>query len=286
MDLDLRFCLERAIEAARLAWKAMEPFHQGDFQIYEKEGEGPATDADLAADSAILQALQRDFPPEQFGYLTEETGESPDRLARNAIWIIDPIDGTREFIQGRDDFAVHIGLAVRDGELFRGVLGVVYVPREGKMYHAISGGGAFLRRDADGEDQSIKVNETPIAEAQFVVTRARIGDRLQAGLDALRPAGVMNVGSFGVKAMTVADGRAGAYLNTAKRSCKEWDACAPAVIVEEAGGIITDLRGEPLTYNKDDVYVENGVLAAAPGIHAAALPILRDVEELAAITGR
>lgn len=271
-DLDL--ALQHARRASLLAWEAIRPFYRGEFDVYTKEGEGPATDADIAADRAILDFLQPLYPSDEFGYLTEETEKDEVRLLRDFCWIVDPIDGTREFIEGRHDFAVQVGLAGREeaGGPLVGLVGVLYLPMEGLIHSARKGAGAWMENaDGSGRRRLRVSGETELSRARLVVTRQRFGRRLKDAMANLAVREVYRLGSLGVKAAEVAQGRADLYLNAAFKGCKEWDVCAPAVILEEAGGRVTDLYGEPVTYNRKDFYVHHGLLASNGVLHDAAL---------------
>lgn len=273
--------VEHAKEAARRAWQAMAPFHRGQFRVYEKQGEGPATDADLAADAAILDYLRPRYG--DAGFLTEETGDSAERLACELCWIIDPIDGTREFIEGRSDFAVHIALVRRDPAdgLFHPLVSVVSVPKANRLYWAVQGGGAWVepaeaKRGSQARRLTVAPTET-LGGARAVVTRAPRGARLQEALRLLAPAEIYTLGSLGIKVVELLEARASLYINTGRRSCKEWDVCAPDLILREAGGRISDLLGNDFTYNKADYLVYNGLLASNGRLHRDALGKLRAV---------
>lgn len=272
---------EAARRAALVAWNEIAHFYQGEFRVYEKEGEGPATDADLLADQVIRRELQRDFPEEAYGYLTEETENQESRFSKDDVWIIDPIDGTREFIAGRDDFAVQIGLVRREADAWNPLLGVVYMPRTGQIYGAIRGEGCWGEDAATGKKRMLRVNQVAkLADAQLVMTRNEPGRALQRALGRLDAGGVYQLGSLGVKVVELLEGRASLYLNTARASCKEWDVCAPEILLTEAGGRITNLRGAPMGYVCRDYVVRWGLLASNGVLHNAALQALAPVDEI------
>jgi 3'-phosphoadenosine 5'-phosphosulfate (PAPS) 3'-phosphatase len=170
--------------AAHEAWrKAIQPYYRGQYEIFEKAGDGPATDADRQADRLIVETLSRQFPEPEYGYLTEESEDRFERLGCKRVWIIDPIDGTKEFIAGTGNFVVQIGLVeqMEDG-LWQPVVGVAYRPVMGKMYWGIKGQGAW-RRDWPGEGTNGRAPQpaldlatgTPLAaERIFVTQRDRI----------------------------------------------------------------------------------------------------------------
>lgn len=281
--LDLTHCVSVAREAALLAWEEIRPYFRGTFRIHEKENEGPATDADIAADRAICAYLSQHLPDPRIGLLSEETQHGDERLAHDAVWIIDPIDGTRDFIAGGDEFAVHIGLAARPSASspLVPVAGVVYMPRAGWLYSASLGGGAWEETVENGARRRLHVTgQDSIEAANLVVTNARIGRRLGAAIGRLKARELLQKGSLGVKAMDVATGRADIYLNTGRRGCKEWDTCAPHIIVEEAGGRLTDLNGHPITYNNRDYHIAMGLVCTNGTLHEGVLQELRAVSEI------
>src|SRR5687768_16122139 len=153
--------LELAIRAARAAGEAVMPSFGGGVEVRYKGPEQPVTDADLAADRVLREMLTGARP--EYGWLSEETKDSPDRLSRERLWVVDPIDGTNSFVEGYPEFAVSIGLVERG----RAVVGVVFNPATDELYHAMAGGGAFR----DGAP--IRVSATADAAAVRTVLASR-----------------------------------------------------------------------------------------------------------------
>ncbi len=287
--------------AALTAWHRIHHFHRGEFEIYHKQ-DGPATDADRLADEVIVEFLRARYDDATTGYLTEESENDDSRLEKEVAWIIDPIDGTTDFIKGGDDFALHIAAVARDVSGSHCMAAaVVYHPRAGLLYSAIAGGGAHVEREQreDGEPFWWEREGVTPEMAAFnapepitVTTNAALGDltavvsrshptvRLRAALDTLPIKGHYRRGSLGVKIMEVAAGRADFYLHTETGMCKEWDLCAPHLILAEAGGRVSNMLGEPRTYNQADVLVHGGVLATNGAAHAALVAALREVPGL------
>ncbi len=279
----LEACLNDARTAALQAWEAIRPYYRQDFEIYHKDGEGPATEADIAADRAILAHLQERYPASEYGFLTEESADSAERLHRPYCWIIDPIDGTRDFIAGGADFAVHVGLA---GEITTGLpheplAGVVYQPIPGILYAAARGAGAWQENLKTGEITPLRVSENDTLDGQRVlVTSSRINERLSRALRHLGIHEPRQRGSLGVKLGEIAAGTADIYLNIERGPCKEWDACAPHIILREAGGRFTTLSGREIRYNQRDCRVRNGLLGTNSRLHTPVLDRLRDLRDL------
>ncbi|MCC5875340.1 MAG: 3'(2'),5'-bisphosphate nucleotidase CysQ [Candidatus Sumerlaeia bacterium] len=269
-----------AREAALLAWeKAIKPYYRKQFSIHEKEMEGPATDADLAADSLILEYLRSHCPQGKYGYLSEESDNSTERFAHDMVWIIDPIDGTSDFIRGEEDFAVQIGLAARleDQGRYYPVLGVVYQPTRSRLYLGALRLGAFEENLETGERVPLEVSQIDsLGPSRMVITKSNLGEKTKAIVAQLSPGTVYQMGSLGLKMCEVARGSADYYINPSPRNCKEWDVCAPDAILREAGGAVTDLHGRDISYNNEDHVLRNGLVTSNQIIHP---DILETMEE-------
>jgi fructose-1,6-bisphosphatase/inositol monophosphatase family enzyme len=226
--------------------------------VEQKAGDEVVTSVDRAVDLSIRQEIARKYGRD--GILTEESEDDLTRLDKRRLWEIDPIDGTVEFVRYLADpvhnpyFAVHIGLAVA------GVarLGVVYAPVLDELFSARSGYGAFL----EGQDEPLLVSTiTDIERAHLLVKPSKEEDIACLGF-----ADGKVLESMGLKICYVAAGRGDAYVAYPSKS-KEWDSCAPGIILEEAGGKISDIDGNLIQYNKQDVYNRRGVLATNGLLH-------------------
>jgi myo-inositol-1(or 4)-monophosphatase len=260
---DLLLAVAAACEAGR---GIMEAFGQ-EHDVVQKGPDQPLTAADLAADRALRERLCGGRP--DYGWLSEETADGPDRLGRRLVWIVDPIDGTRSFIQARREFAVSVGLS-RGGAA---VLGVVHNPATGEVYWAVRGGGAFLA-DAAGKaagdaaavlqaGRPLRVRGPDAAgPASYVASRSELAAGELAPF--LTDARMVPTGSTAYKLARVAAGAADAYVSRGPKS--EWDVCAGVLLVEEAGGAATDTDGAPVVYNRRHPFVR-GVIAANPALH-------------------
>jgi 3'(2'), 5'-bisphosphate nucleotidase len=226
----------------------------------------------------IVAGLRERFPDD--GILSEESRDSADRLSRERVWIVDPLDGTREFIDGIPEFAVMIGLAVNGAA----VLGVVYCAASDELYMAAAGGGAWL--ESGGRLERLRTE--PAGESlRLVGSRSHPDARLlrirdELGIDDVRPSG-----SVGVKCALIARNERDLYVHPVPY-LKEWDTCAPEVILREAGGTVCDCLGEPLRYNKPKPVQPNGILAGAPGVLPRVLDVVRTafVEDPAEVPAR
>lgn len=246
--------LEVALRLAREAGDAILHVYARDFAVERKADAEPVTEADRTADHLIRIGLLEAFPDD--GLLSEESPDDFERLEKRRLWIVDPLDGTRQFVKHIPEFAVMIGLAVEG----RAVLGVVHLPCEKESYVAWERGGCF-RVDASGEFQRVHVDERPLDPARMRVTVSRTLERTRTErvLISLGDVPVVRSGSVGRKAALIARGDADAYFTLSGRS-NHWDACAPEVIVREAGGFFGDARGRTLVYNTAETRNERGLL--------------------------
>lgn len=263
---------QAAIGAAAEAWRVIAPLYEAGSHI-EETAEGPSTEADKLADKIISEKLKETYPTDKFGYLTEETEDDISRLNRHQVWIIDPIDGTKDFIKKNGNFAIHIGLVEREDDGFwRPVVGVVYRPHTGDMYYAMKGQGSFCQPYSPagpvGEPRRLQVSDRePVSKMKAVISNSHKTSDLSALVETMGFAGVLSIGSIGIKCSLIAAAEGDVYINLAKGKCREWDICAPEIILTEAGGILTGLDGSAITYNKEDVYDRRGLLASNNKIH-------------------
>lgn len=252
----------------------------GNVREEDKQG-SPVTEADRAANHIIVSGLRARFPDD--GVLSEESRDSRDRLAQRRVWIVDPLDGTREFIDGIGEFAVMIGLAV-DG---RPVLGVFHCPATRILYTARAGEGAWVVQD--GVRRALRAPAWRGGALRLVGSRSHPDARLESIRASLGISDVKPSGSVGVKCARVAEGERDLYVHPVPY-LKEWDTCAPEVVLREAGGTVSDCRGEPLEYNKQDPRQPYGILAAAPGVEAKVLEVVKTAffasADQAAVPGR
>jgi myo-inositol-1(or 4)-monophosphatase len=246
---DLELARAAALLAGEIALRTFGSRHDVEWKAVDQ----PLTQTDLAIDRLLREMLTAARP--EYGWLSEETVDEPDRLQRERVWIVDPIDGTRSFIAGRPEFTVSIGLA----EAGRASVGVIYNPVRREMFTAIRGHGAHLERDESHSPLSVRT--APGRRRQAL---ASSGD-VAAGR--LAPLGddwrVKPVGSTAYKMALVASGAADVFVTPSGRS--EWDVCAGDVIVAEAGGSATDLAGQPLQFNRPRPELA-GIIAAAAGV--------------------
>jgi 3'(2'), 5'-bisphosphate nucleotidase len=224
-----------------------------------KGRDSPVTEGDRSASAFLVKELKRTFPGD--GILSEEEPDDPARLSKSRVWIIDPLDGTMEFVHRVDEFAVMIALAV-DGIAS---LGVVYQPVTEKLYYAFRGSGAFLIDNRTTRLLQVSRESNPLAMT-IALSRSHPSSDVDLIQRELGITNTVSMGSMGLKVGLICEGRAHVYLQTSRHT-SQWDACAPDVILHEAGGHLTDLLNMPLRYNGFDVRNTRGVLASNGIIH-------------------
>ena len=250
--------LRVACDLARTAGAAILEHYEGPLNIKQKNYEDdvePVTQADTIANDLIVTRLKREFPDD--GILAEESVDTDRRLAKSRVWMVDPLDGTNGFIDGNGDFAVQIGLA-EDGLC---VLGVVYQPLPDVLYRAVRGGGTWIERP-EFEPEKAAVSDTKILSAmRLAASRSHRSPRMNKVVTQLGFQDEVQRGSVGIKIGLLIEQQCDVYIHLSPRT-KQWDTCAPEVILIEAGGRISDLFGYPLNYNVPDVQNRNGLVAS------------------------
>jgi 3'(2'), 5'-bisphosphate nucleotidase len=236
--------IDQIINLAREAGQAILAIYNRDFSVTEKDDRSPLTEADLASHRHIvagLQALTPDLP-----ILSEESADIPYATRRQwqRYWLVDPLDGTKEFIKRNGEFTVNIAL-IADGVP---VLGVVHVPVSGTTYAGQAGRGAF-REDPTGARVPLQVTAERQRPLRVVGSRSHAGESLLAFLQRVGDHEIVSMGSS-LKLCLVADGSADIYPRLGPTS--EWDTAAAQAVVEAAGGQVTDTRLQPLRYNRKE----------------------------------
>jgi 3'(2'), 5'-bisphosphate nucleotidase len=272
-ELDAAIALARKAGAAVLEHYALEIISESKIGLDDRSE--PVTAADREASRIIVEGLSDAFPGDAI-LSEEEIDESEGRLANQRVWIIDPIDGTAGFIKKDGDFAVQIGLA----ENGNAVVGVVYLPAHQTLYFASKNNGSFVVRD-DQEPVRLNVSaRTEFSEMNIAVSRDHRSPKMSRIIKDLGLKQEIGRGSVGVKIGMIAEQTCDLYIHLSHRT-KFWDTCAPQIILEEAGGRITDLFGSEFRYNLGNVMNLNGILASNGVSHEEVLarltPILHEL---------
>ena len=247
-----------AVAVAREAGAAILEQYEGPLDIQQKRTADdiePVTQADRIANELIVSRLQEEFPDD--GILAEESVDTKLRLDKSRVWMVDPLDGTNGFIDGNGDFAVQIGLT----EAGQPVLGVVYQPLTGVLYRAVIGGGCWIERpNSDPEPAQVSTQQN-LAEMRLAASRSHRSPRMGKVVSHLGFRDEVQRGSVGIKIGLIVEQKCDVYIHLSPRT-KQWDTCAPQIILTEAGGRLTDLFGGPLKYNVAEVQNRNGLVAS------------------------
>ena len=259
--------------ARAVGWRAADILHSYAYGAassrlrVEEKKDGPVTTADLAVDRYILQQLRIALGSQDFGFLTEETYKLLPATHKSVpvpqswVWIIDPIDGTRDFIKRTSNYAVHIAL-VYEG---RPVVAVVVWPTEGKLYYAHLGGGAFVENPAGFRTPVQVSSRERLQELTIVSGHNHRNERFNQLMRRLPCRTQRFGGSIGCKIAQIVEQEADVYISiSGKNAPKDWDFAAPELILTEAGGRFTHADGTPLMYNQGDV-TQWGCIIASNG---------------------
>ena len=249
---DRELAIARA--AARAAADVLLRHYEDGTEEFEKGRDDPVTAADLEANQVITTLLREEFPED--GLLSEEVTDDMSRLSSLRVWIIDPMDGTKEFIARIPEFAVSIALV----DLGEPVVGVVHNPINDVAVWASKGDGTFR----NGTQTSIS-DCARLEDAVLIASRSETkrGDysAYESWFAEHRP-----TGSIAWKLAVVASGREHGDINLSTRPKSEWDVCAGDLLIREAGGRYLDLEGNPPRYNKPDPVIDRPMVAANPAL--------------------
>ena len=257
--VDLTAELEFASKVAKEAATIVKTFYIGSSDVQYKNGDEPVTEADRSANLHIVTRVNEAYPDD--GVLSEESKDDLSRLDKERVWIIDPLDGTKEFIARNGEFSIMIGLAINGVP----AMGVIMQPEANLLYQGIVGVGAWL--EENGERIKLHVSDKTRASQMTLVSsrshRQQITDQMRS---AMRITSERVSGSVGLKVGLISRKLADLYLHPSP-GCKEWDLCAPQAVLQAAGGKMTDCWGYPLRYNKRDVRAHNGLVATNGQVH-------------------
>ncbi|HLH76337.1 MAG TPA: 3'(2'),5'-bisphosphate nucleotidase CysQ [Candidatus Binataceae bacterium] len=247
-ELELSCARRAALEAGRI----IRDYFGGEaFTVGSKGKQGPVTSADLEADAAVKSILGEAFPAD--AWLSEETADNSARLSCQRVWIVDPLDGTKEFIKRIPEFAVAIALA-QEGVP---VVGVTYNPIKDELFWAARGRGAFL-----GEQPIHVTPTTNLGRAKLLISRSEEARGRWKPFEHL--ALLKATGSVAYKLALVAAGRGDATFSRSPKS--EWDVAAGHILLSEAGGLLTARDGSALRFNQPTVRVP-GIIASNRLLH-------------------
>lgn len=248
--MDLARVVDLCKRASLEAGDAILSIYGADFSVEYKNDNSPLTAADKAANEIITKALVQGYP--ECAILSEELEDNKERTNSDYCFIVDPLDGTKEFVNRNGQFTVNIALAYKG----KSVLGVVYAPVLRELYFAWEAGGAFL--EASGETVRLSVSDK-LSDLTFVGSKSHSGEK-EAALLCQHSDVISQTVSAGssLKGCMVAAGKADLYYRYGLT--REWDTAAMQCVVEEAGGIFLQLDGTPMRYNRANTLNEKGFL--------------------------
>ncbi len=248
--------INELIQVMKKAGKEVMQVYSTDFKAEDKDG-SPITEADRKSNDILIKELTQ-F---RFPILSEESEDDSARLKSDKVFIIDPLDGTADFVNRTGEFSIMLGLVENNVP----ILGIVYVPLLDVTYYAEKGKGAY--KIENGVITEIKCSNVELLEnSRAIVSRHHFSDEdknffQQLGIKEFKPKG-----SAGLKISDIAEGKGELYL-TSTNKIKQWDTCAAYCIIKEAGGEMTDVKGNSLVYNTENVYHENGILVSNGQCH-------------------
>ena len=249
---------ERELEVALNAVSSvreliLDIYNSDNLGVEIKDDNSPVTRADKAADIKIREILSGAFP--LYSLLTEESVDDKSRLNNDYVWIVDPIDGTKDFVAKNGQFTVNIGLSYKH----KAVLGVILIPVSGEIYYAVENLGAYYLKDKNAKPIRIhcnnKVRDVTTLVSNFHSNQIEM-DMIEKHKDIIKYK--RKVGAT-IKGCLIAKGEAEMSYRFSSNT-KEWDTCAMQILVEEAGGYLLKFDGTPIRYNREDVYNKDGYI--------------------------
>ncbi|MGW8281790.1 MAG: 3'(2'),5'-bisphosphate nucleotidase CysQ family protein [Gemmatimonadota bacterium] len=269
-----------ALAAVRGGRAAMKHYRSDDLEIADKGRNNPVTEADHSANRAILDVLAERAPEDPV--LSEESARSADvdgEAGTGRLWIVDPLDGTKEFLAQNGEFSVMVGLAVCG----RAVIGALFLPDPGTLFIGWSEGGAWSVPTTEqdgriqfGEPARLRLEPEPDGIPRLIRSRSHSDPLLSALEQRMVGTSTVLCGSVGVKCARIASNQADVYVHPVS-FLNEWDTCAPQAVLTGAGGKVTDCGGGALTYGKPDPRQRRGIFAARSGTWDALRPMVREI---------
>ena len=242
--------LEIAKKAAVLAGQAIiEIYNSGDFGVEVKSDDSPLTKADKASNRIIVDMMREYFPTHAI--LSEEERDNLDRLQNDLCFVIDPLDGTKEFVKRNGQFTVNIALSYKH----KSVMGVIYVPVTGELYYAAEGYGSFLEKDGVVTELHVSKEEKAPSDLNVVMSNSHGCKEMEELLEKYQLKNFVKVGSS-LKGCMIARGEADVYYR--HNPTMEWDTAAMQCIVEEAGAIFRQMDDTEMLYNRENSLNDKG----------------------------
>jgi 3'(2'), 5'-bisphosphate nucleotidase len=269
MNAELSVLLRIAGEAARVIMEV----YARPFDVDYKGPQDPVTEADRRANALICERLEQEFPGVPIVAEESDPATFSQFRKHDRVFFVDPVDGTREFVDRNGEFAVMIGLV----EGAHAIASVIDAPARGEIFAGWVGQGAVRIRD--GKREAIRVSEIgDISQGRLVGSRSHRGPALERALERLNPREVVVMGSAGLKGTLVASGQVEAYVAPGYAG-QRWDACAADALVTAAGGKLTDTHGDPIDYRAPSLSNDRGLLASNGRVHEALVDAFADLRQ-------
>ena len=238
--------LNTAIKAAIEGGKIVSSFFKNKYEVSMKGIENPVTEADIAVDNKLKEILMHDFP--NYGWLSEETKDTKDRLKKDRVWVVDPIDGTKEFVEGIPNFAISIGLVEKGIP----ILGVIYNPISKDLFTGYEN-GTYLNKKPTQLSNSTDFQNMVMLNSRSE-TKKGLWKPYEHQFKKLIP-----VGSIALKLAMIATGKADIVASL--RPKNEWDLCAGHCLINSSGGQLLTTEGQKISYNKPKTLIKPGLVA-------------------------
>ena len=246
-----------ALNAVIKASKVILEVYNSDFSSTLKKYKEPVTEADVRSNKILIEILSKT----EYPILSEESKDDKKRLNSKKMWIIDPLDGTSDFIKKSEDFSIMVGF-VKDN---KPIMGIVYQPINNYLYIAQENCGAYLRKDGKWLKLSVNnVNKLDICRA--IISKHHLSEQEKEFLNKLNISSFTQKGSCGLKVAEICGGNTELYFTNTNK-IKQWDTCAAYCLIKESGGEMTDMFGNNLKYNIKRLNHENGILVTNGVIH-------------------
>jgi 3'(2'), 5'-bisphosphate nucleotidase len=248
--------LKTIIHLVKTAGALIQNIRSSDYEIkYKGDVSDPVTEADLAASEFLMKEISHHFPED---LIVSEEAPLPETLCENKrTWFIDPIDGTKEFIEKGAEWSVMVGLAENN----RPILGVVFWPTEDRLYYATKGQGAYV----ESKEKRVKLQVSSpleLKDARIIQSKGHYDKRVDKIALKLGITQILKQSSIGLKLGSIAEGKADFYFNLSGK-CHLWDLCGPEIILLEAGGSVITRSGLPISYQSKTSLIKEAFVATS-----------------------
>ncbi len=261
LKIDLNFAIELALDSGQILIKSFDDY----YHIKRKDDGSIVTSIDESISDLICERIEKYYPG--YALLDEERGDPLGRFNKEFCWVTDPLDSTRDYVDKENGYSVIIGLMHKG----KTVLGVNYRPQVNELTYATLDSGAYLVKNGIKSKLSVSDEEG----VNILHTRSRYGENLERMIDKLNPVSKIAMGGFS-KVIEVAKGSGNLFLSPPGNNFHLWDICGTSIILEEAGGKITDIYGQEINFSQLDVKYSCGIIAASKKIHGKVLNLLNE----------